>query len=168
MGFAGHKHTQEFKDKIRLVGLANKGRKFTEEHKAKISRKGKKHTAETRAKMSLSHKRKLLPMYRGGKTPLPHLIRKCVAYQRWRLAILERDNYTCQICGMRGGVLHIDHFPKTFLQILMENNIINIQEALSCDELWDTEKNRVLCVLCHKKTPTYLVGSRYVLQTGEE
>jgi hypothetical protein len=167
MSFAGHKHTQEFKDKIRLVGLANKGRKFTEEHKAKISRKGKKHTAETKRKMSLAHKGQK-PWNYEGKTKLNKLIRCSVAYKKWRTAIFERDDYVCQICGKRGGKLHVDHFPKPFSLIIRENNIKSIEEALDCDELWDTKNNRVLCVSCHKETSTYLVGARHVLQSEKK
>ncbi|MDD4469492.1 MAG: HNH endonuclease [Acholeplasmataceae bacterium] len=30
-------------------------------------------------------------------------------YRKWRIDVLERDNYTCQDCGIRGGVLEVHH-----------------------------------------------------------
>jgi very-short-patch-repair endonuclease len=67
----GHKHTEEFKQRLRERNIGNKhglgnkwnlGRKFSEEHKRKIGLRslgnrnmfGKKHTEETKGKMSIS------------------------------------------------------------------------------------------------------------------
>lgn len=36
-------------------------------------------------------------------------IRRTAAYQKWRKAVFERDNYTCQICGQVGGRLNAHH-----------------------------------------------------------
>lgn len=41
--------------------------------------------------------------------------RRTPEYIKWRKAVYERDDYTCQICGKRGGTLnahHIKHFAK--------------------------------------------------------
>lgn len=41
--------------------------------------------------------------------------RHCAEYKAWRKNVFERDNYTCRICGKRGGELnahHINHFSK--------------------------------------------------------
>ena len=41
--------------------------------------------------------------------------RRTPEYRRWRKEVYKRDDYTCQICGKRGGNLnahHIEHFSK--------------------------------------------------------
>lgn len=55
----------------------------------------------------------------------------------WRISVFERDNYTCQICGIRGVYLEADHikpfayFPE--LRLTLENG-------------------RTLCRPCHNTT----------------
>jgi len=44
-----------------------------------------------------------------GLTPMNRRLRKTIEYQIWRKAIFERDNYTCQECGDRGGHLNAHH-----------------------------------------------------------
>lgn len=33
----------------------------------------------------------------------------CAEYERWRTAVYKRDNYTCQMCDVRGGTLNAHH-----------------------------------------------------------
>ena len=94
-------------------------------------------------------------LWRGGVTKTNKTIRNLFEYRIWRKTGFERDNYTCQVCGQRGGKLHFDHYPKSFAAIIIENNIQNIEEALKCQELWDIDNGRTLCVPCHKKTDNY-------------
>ncbi|MCK9371085.1 HNH endonuclease [Candidatus Dojkabacteria bacterium] len=47
--------------------------------------------------------------WRGGVVGKNKLDRINVAYKKWRKAVFERDDYTCQICGKRGGELNADH-----------------------------------------------------------
>jgi len=35
--------------------------------------------------------------------------RSCKAYEEWRISVFERDDYTCQNCGQRGGELNAHH-----------------------------------------------------------
>lgn len=67
-------------------------------------------------------------------------LRKSWAYTQWRKAIYERDDYTCQFCGERGVELNADHI-KPFARFP--------ELRLSLDN------GRTLCVICHRKTPTY-------------
>lgn len=89
--------------------------------------------------------------WKGGITPLNKIIRGCGNYLYWVKTILERDNYTCRLCNIRGGTLNVDHYPIMFWQIVKENKISSLEEALQCKKLWDLDNGRVLCENCHKK-----------------
>src|SRR3972149_10525613 len=49
------------------------------------------------------------PHYIDGRTPINRKIRNSKIYEKWRVKVFERDNYTCQICGQYGGELQVDH-----------------------------------------------------------
>jgi 5-methylcytosine-specific restriction endonuclease McrA len=91
---------------------------------------------------------------RGRKTSLDKTIRHSFEYKQWRTSIFERDNYTCQICGIRGRDLQADHI-KPFAVLLQIHSIDSLVKSLSCNELWNINNGRTLCVQCHKKTGTY-------------
>lgn len=92
--------------------------------------------------------------WRGGITPIREKIRKMFEYRQWRSDCFTRDDFTCQICGIRGGDLAVDHYPKMFAQILDEYKIQNLEEARNCAELWNINNGRTLCIKCHRKTFT--------------
>lgn len=72
-----------------------------------------------------------------------------VEYKSWRRAIFERDDFTCQICFIKGGKLNADH----------------IKPWASYPNLrYDLNNGLTLCVACHRKTPTY--GGRSKLNEG--
>ena len=74
--------------------------------------------------------------WKGGVTPLYRAIRESKTYKRWRTEIFERDNYTCQECGLsKSNQLNVDHYPKSFAEILRDNNIKTMEQALDCKEL---------------------------------
>lgn len=81
---------------------------------------------------------------RGVKPRTYHLRKRDkhggVLEKEWRTAVFARDNYTCQICGQRGGRLQADHIKpyKAFPDLRL-----------------DLSNGRTLCIECHKKTPTY-------------
>ena len=88
-------------------------------------------------------------------TSLQQKIRHSTQYYLWRKTIYKRDNYTCQICDIRGGNMHADHI-KPFSVILFINNIRNLKDAKNCLELWEINNGRTLCIDCHEQTNSYM------------
>jgi len=78
--------------------------------------------------------------WKGGITPINEKIRRTIEYEEWRKAVFERDNYTCQLCGEIGGVLHADH----------------IKDFSSYPEFrFELSNGRTLCKNCHLKTDNW-------------
>lgn len=76
------------------------------------------------------------PRWQGKRFDTPTSIRLSSEYKDWRDSVFIRDNYTCQICGERGGRLnahHIKPFAKyPELRLSIDNGI-------------------TLCESCHKE-----------------
>lgn len=133
--------------------IARKNRVVAKEVGLKISLalKGVKLTKEHRKALRVPH----LTMrgdknhsWKGGITPINKKIRNSAEYSNWRISVFERDDYTCQECGIkntiglgRAIVLNADHI-KPF--------------AYYPELRFSVENGRTLCVECHKKTDTYL------------
>jgi 5-methylcytosine-specific restriction endonuclease McrA len=141
----------------------NKG--FCSKKCADVSRRGIPtgrritYTDELRRKISDSQKQrfKIIPPYnrgvklpqrsgvnhhnwQGGITNINRAIRNSLEYKQWRKTVFERDDYTCQFCHKKGGILHADHI-KPF--------------AIYPDLRLDTSNGRTLCAPCHRTTDTY-------------
>ncbi len=58
------------------------------------------------------------PMWKGGITPANQKMRHSLTMKEWRLAVFERDNWTCCECGARsakGNYVRIEaHHVKPF------------------------------------------------------
>lgn len=145
----GRKKSEEHINKIRMGNL---GKKRSEENRAKC--KARRTPIEVRLKQS--RVRRALNIvgeknsaWKGGITPIVKKIRHSCEYIDWRSSIFRRDNYSCIFCGKRGGYIVVDHFPKTFAEIIFQYKIKNMEDALACDELWDINNGRTLCKKCH-------------------
>ena len=90
--------------------------------------------------------------WKGGITPLARAIRRSSSYRQWRKAIFARDNFTCVLCGRRGGRLEADHYPVAFASILAKSNVKSLEEAINFHEFWNTDNGRTLCFDCHRLT----------------
>lgn len=109
---------------------------------------GRKASLETLEKLRLSHIGKKYPEitgekhwnWKGGKTGKNEALRKSADYKNWRIAVFERDFYTCQLCNKKGGLLHADHI-KPF--------------AYYPELRFSVENGRTLCKKCHENTDTY-------------
>jgi hypothetical protein len=105
----------------------------------KVPMLGKKHSLKTREKISRALQGKFTKeknfAWKGGITPQDHLDRVKFR-QTIQKQVLERDDYTCQICGLRGVTLQVDH----------------IQSWVEYVELrFDINNCRTLCQKCHYK-----------------
>jgi len=146
-----------------LIGFKRPPRTLEHRTKISIARKGVATNTGKRWKLSLQARENISKGHRGSKsyswkggvTPLMRQIRRCFLYREWRKAVFERDKYTCQKCGEKGGWKEADHYPKSFAEIFYSNNIKTLDEALECVFFWDTNNGRTLCRECHFKTPTY-------------
>ena len=49
------------------------------------------------------------PKWKGGITEQNKIDRSCQKYVEWKRNVFMKDNYTCQICGIRGGRLSAHH-----------------------------------------------------------
>jgi 5-methylcytosine-specific restriction endonuclease McrA len=117
---------------------------------------------ETRRKISLSGLGRKSPM-KGKKISESH--RKNISlYKKWREAVFERDNYTCQYCGLHSGCgktveLHPHHiisFSSILNKLKFQFGIDNLFEnAIKCELLWDISNGITLCSDCHHKTDNY-------------
>lgn len=91
------------------------------------------------------------PKWNGNKKrAFLKAIRECWKYRQWRIAIFTRDSFTCVFCR-KTGYVEADHYPKPFMEIIRENSIKTMDQAISCKELWEAE-GRTLCKTCHLTT----------------
>ena len=97
--------------------------------------------------------------WKGGITELSAQIKNLPTYSFWRIEIFRRDNFTCQKCHTRREqetpIIIQAHHLNPLSQIIKDFNILTIEDALSCHELWDIENGQTLCKECHKETDTY-------------
>lgn len=117
----GRKLSEEHKKKLKEWGNQRKGTKrppFSEKWKENIrkARLGKKPTEETRKKLSEALRGERGSNWKGGITPENKRIRESIEVRLWREAVFARDNWTCQKCKIRGGVLHSHHI-QNFAQV---------------------------------------------------
>jgi hypothetical protein len=81
--------------------------------------------------------------WKGGITSEKYLIRSSIKYKIWRDKVFKRDNYTCQMCGKRGGKLQAHHkflfskFPR--LRFTISNGITlckNCHNKIKWEEIY--------------------------------
>lgn len=94
-------------------------------------KKGHTHTQEALRKNRLAHLGKNAGenhwQWKGGITPLNNKLRSTPEYKNWRWNVFVRDNFTCQICGIKGAKLRANHIKKFSdypdLRLILTNGI---------------------------------------------
>lgn len=162
----GSKLSDKTKEKIRKKAIGRKqspeliekriskirGRKQTDTEKLNhsIALKGKKKSLKHRLKITGKNHYN----WKGGRTPLLVKIRNTIEYYTWRLNVYKRNGFRCISCQQIGKELNAHHI-KAISEILDENNIKTVEEALKCKELWNVDNGVTLCIDCHKLTNNY-------------
>ena len=49
------------------------------------------------------------PNWRNGISTEANIVRTSAEYERWKKTVFKRDDFTCQLCGIRGGDLNAHH-----------------------------------------------------------
>lgn len=148
------------------IGDASRGRVPTEYTKKLISQhligryiKRAPWTDARKRAASLRMRGYRAPNWKGGVSNRNALIRGCAEYRLWRDAFFKKDNYSCVRCGLKNGngveiYLQADHI-KPFSNIISDNNIKTLRDAIKCTELWDINNGRTLCIQCHRVDFSY-------------
>ncbi len=129
-------------ESIRICAEKRKGQKFTPEQIKRMSdaHKGNKPTQETRLKMSEAHSSEKHWNWQGGITDATHRLRQQMKNKNWRKKIFERDDYTCQTCGLESE-------PSS--NKLDSHHIKNFKDY---PELrYDMNNGQTLCKACHAR-----------------
>ncbi|MCI4463678.1 MAG: HNH endonuclease [Caldisericum sp.] len=122
---------------------SRKGTRLTEEQKEELRAKmlGKKRPNISKALKEKGikpplHKGENNWRWKGGITPENLQIRHSLEMRLWRKAVFERDNFTCQKCGQKGGDLEAHHI----------NNFADFPELR-----FAIDNGITLCKYCHKE-----------------
>ncbi len=152
IGRTGNKHDRTGNRK----GIFKKCLLCKKEFYVSLSEKQKFCSSDCSFRGRIYHKKENHWNWKGGVTKLKEKIRKSPRYNAWRITVFKRDNYICVLCGLHNhNNVNVDHFPISFAQLLKQNNIKTFEQALTCEELWNINNGRTLCVPCHEKTPNY-------------
>lgn len=108
------------------------GRTLTPEHRAAIS-KSSPRVGPTHGQL----KGPAHPLWKGGHGPARAADYSRPEYKQFRAAVVERDNWTCQDCGKRGGRLGVHHIKSW---------------AEHPDLRYDVSNGTTLCRPCHNTT----------------
>jgi len=150
----GKELSEETKKKMRKAKKGYKPSKETREKWSKVrkGRKTKPCSEEKKIKIGNANRGKNNWNWKGGITPFRIRIWRSSNYKIWRLSVFERDNFICQMpdCDKIERILNAHHI-KLFNEIMSENNIKTVEEAIACQELWNLDNGITLCKKCHKK-----------------
>jgi hypothetical protein len=80
------------------------------------------------------------PNWKGG-IKIDNDRRKSFEGVQWRSDVFQRDNWICQTCGVRGGVVLQAHHKKSWAEYP--------------EFRYDVDNGVTLCISCHKLTDNY-------------
>lgn len=128
--YENHEHSS--KNEPRTIEVKNRISKASKGNRNKL---GWKTPESTKEKLSKAFKGNKSHFWKGGKTKQTGIHRSSYKMQLWRKAVFERDDYTCQECDKRGGILNAHH----------------IKSFAGFPELrFDIDNGSTLCEDCHK------------------
>ena len=109
-----------------VFGNPNKGRRYSDEQKLLLSQ------AHIGLQSGSNH-----PRWKGGTTTERSRMMSRYEYRQWRSAVFQRDNFTCQRCGVGGGCFVMAHHMKPWSEFP--------------DLRYDINNGITLCKACHAK-----------------
>ena len=98
---------------------------------------GKHISDETKKKISQKNVGEGHWNWRGGMAPWRCCLYQSSVYKNWRKAVFERDDYTCQMCNVRGGDLQAHHIRQ-------------VSEHRNDLAVYDVDNGITLCKKCHQ------------------
>jgi hypothetical protein len=139
------------------MGMEYKGL-FQQGHANLVPPESRGHNEETKRKISetqrLNPRRgEDSPNWKGGLRSERKRAMAQYPYRDWRNAVFARDNWTCQICDVRGGYLEADHIKPW---------------CAFPDLRYEVDNGRTVCRPCHMNLDTHGYKARkYIeLQNG--
>lgn len=112
--------------------------------------KGTKLSAETKAKMSKSRSKEKNPNWKGGNT-----------IKSTSILVKERDDYTCQMCGLRDkDIIMVDHIVPRYIRLDLYLHINNLQCLCPNCHARKTSKDRKK-IAQFKRLRTHITKHRY-------
>lgn len=75
--------------------------------------------------MSIGTRGENHPRWNGGQWKIREILKGRKEYKFWRKSVFERDDYTCQSCGKRGGILNAHHIKEWAKEPKLRYLIIN-------------------------------------------
>jgi hypothetical protein len=118
---------------------------FTKGHSDLVPPETRGHSDETRKKLSEFQRQHYRygpdhPNWKGGLRSERKKAMGQYPYRDWRNAVFSRDNWTCQVCSVRGGYLEADHIKPW---------------CAFPDLRYDVDNGRTVCRPCHVKLDTH-------------
>ena len=126
-----------------LKGLFEKG------HKDLVPSEKRGHTEATKQKIKETTRKVVKrgfnhPNWAGGKRNERKIAMNTFEYRDWRQSVFKRDDWTCQICGVRGVYLEADHIKPW---------------CAFPDLRYETSNGRTVCKPCHLSLDTHSYGA---------
>ena len=117
---------------------------FEKGHPDLVPQESRGHSKETIEKLKIINRNnakrgEVNPLWKGNRTERKVAMLR-YEYKDWRKAVFERDDYTCQCCGVKGGYLEADHIKPWCAFPTLRYSLNN---------------GRTLCKNCHIKQDTY-------------
>lgn len=168
----GKKRPPFSEERRRRMSETHKGKVLSQETREKISKNNSMHSPEIRRKVSVALRGRIMseetrkkmsearrgkrtgensPSWKGGISKTNVRIRNSAEYRNWRREVFRRDDYSCVLCFRKRITLNADHYPKMFKEILKEERIVSLEQAMKCTKLWDVNIGRTLCKECHHR-----------------
>lgn len=139
-----HKVENLSEETRRRMSESGRGRTHTEDAKrrmgkASANRTRLPHTEETKRKVSAAKQGVSYEDWKGFASSWRATQMRTNAYKNWRKSVFERDDYTCQMCLVRGGYLEAHH-------------ILPVRDNKESLLIFDIDNGITLCKECHNKT----------------